>query len=175
VQGPCVLPSRYVVLLGQLEDLGWSSLTCEHPRKTGVVRFRVTISIREIAMSKFCTLTLLLAATSLTLSCGSASNRSRQLQSIQIKAVQDGQQVQLIAVGTFSAAPTTVNPLPVFWSSAPPPAQYTLTTQPFLVNCQDPPPGPILAWAPANPNDPSVGPISATPMVKSSVPTTCGT
>ncbi len=127
-------------------------------------------------MGKLKTFVTLLAATLLALSCGSGSSSSRQLQSIAVKVVQDGQQVQLIAVGTFSAAPTTVNPLPVFWSAAPPPAQYTLTTQPLLWNCQDPPsPGPIIAWAPANPSAPSVGTISATNMVKGSVPTICGT
>lgn len=98
-----------------------------------------------------------------TLACGSSMS-SRQLQSISISATPNGSEIQLVATGTFSAPPTTVTPLPVFWWVDLPPGQYTLTTQPYVIQC--PGPGPIFAIAPANPNAPSSGPISWTEMVK---------
>jgi hypothetical protein len=116
---------------------------------------------------------LLLLATSLALSCGSGSGR--QLQSITISQTVSGQQIQFVATGTFSAAPITVTPLPVFWSLAPPPAQYTLTTQPFVLQCavSGPYPSPIIAWAPANPTSPSSGSMSRTRMIVASTSAVC--
>jgi hypothetical protein len=113
---------------------------------------------------------LLLLAGSVTLSCGSgASGNSRQLQSITINATPSGNQVQLVATGTFSAPPTTVTPLPVFWAIDLPPAQYTLTTQPFLADCTAGGYlGPFIAMAPVDPNAPSSGQISMTKMVSQS-------
>lgn len=110
---------------------------------------------------------LLLFLSFLALACGHSGN-NRQLQSITITETTSGADTQFVATGTFSAPPITVTPLPVFWSLAPPPAQYTLTTQPFLYHCFDLAPGPIIAWAPANPNAPSSGSISKTKMVTAS-------
>jgi len=122
-------------------------------------------------MHRFWALALLL--TLLTLGCGSGSS-NRQLQSITIKAVANGQRVQFLATGTFSAPPTAVSPLPVFWTFAPPDPQYTLTTEPFLFNCEQPEsPGPIVAMAPANPGAPSSGSISTIKMVTTSGPISC--
>jgi hypothetical protein len=106
---------------------------------------------------------LLLCAT-VALSCGSSSNSNRQLRSISIAQTANGQQVQFVATGTFSAAPATVTPLPVDWTlglMAPPPPQYsyTLTTQPYVYNCANA--GayqlPVVAFAPPDPNAPSAG------------------
>jgi len=118
-------------------------------------------------------LLLLLSVTSLTLACGSGSNR--QLQSIAINEVANGQQIQFVATGTFSAPPTTVSPLPVFWSYAPPPGQYSLTTQPFTFQCDfvGTYPSPLIAWAPPDPNAPSSGSLSTTTMMRASAQITC--
>lgn len=107
------------------------------------------------------------------LACGGSS--TRQLQSISISQAMNGAQIQFVATGTFSAAPTTVTPLPVFWSIDLPPAQYNLTNQPFVVQCtvSGPVPGPIIAWAPANPGAPSSGLLSSTRMVTGSTGATC--
>jgi hypothetical protein len=107
--------------------------------------------------------------------CGSAAGNNRQLRSIIISQTVNGQQIQFVATGTFSAPPTTVSPLPAFWSIDLPPQQYTLTTQPFVIQCtvSGPVPGPIVAWAPANPRAPSSGLLSATQMVASSTGATC--
>ena len=102
----------------------------------------------------------------LALSCGSGGGR--QLQSISIAAnpTEIGGQFQLVATGHFSSPPTTVTPLPAFWSFTRPPGQYTLTTQPFSAECS-PLPGPlVIAWAPVNPNAPSSGSISGTKLVR---------
>jgi hypothetical protein len=116
---------------------------------------------------------VLLSAACLTLACGSSSN-SRQLQSITIAPVANGEQIQFLATGTFSSAPTTVSPLPVSWSYAPPPGQYSLTTQPFVFNCAQPEsPGPVVASAPVNPNAPSSGSMSATNMISHSAGIPC--
>ena len=124
-------------------------------------------------MHRFRVLTLLLPLTLITPGCGSGSS-NRQLQSITIKAVRNGQQVQFLATGTFSAPPTAVSPLPVFWTFVPPDPQYTLTTQPLLFSCEPPEsPGPIVAMAPANPDAPSSGSISTTRMVTTSGPISC--
>src|ERR1700693_670913 len=108
-------------------------------------------------MKRLCAFVLLLSAASLTLACGSSSNR--QLQSITINSTVSGQQVQFTATGTFSAPPTTVNPLPVSdWGIgpfAPPPenVEYTLTTQPFVFDCSGPGPYlPVSTLAPSDPN-----------------------
>ena len=123
-------------------------------------------------MNRFWALILLPPVTSLILACGSSSNR--QLQSITINSVVNGQQIQFAATGTFSASPTTVSPLPVSWSFAPPPPQYTLTTQPFLFDCEHPEsPGPIVAMAPADPNAPSSGSMFTTKMISTSGPIPC--
>jgi hypothetical protein len=107
-------------------------------------------------------LILLVAMAWLTPGCGSG----RHLESITLTqtAVNNGEQVQFVATGTFSAPPTTVSPLPVDWTNglmAPPPPtySYTLTTQPYIVNCTGA--GPevptIVAFAPPNPTAPTSG------------------
>jgi hypothetical protein len=91
-----------------------------------------------------------------TLGCG---NSSRHLQSIATSGV-GMTQFQFTAVGTFSMSPTTVNSLPVSWylaSQTPSPANYTLTSQPFVTQCQTL--AVVIAVAPTNPNAPSSGTI----------------
>ena len=109
---------------------------------------------------------LLLVVASLALSCGSGSGSGRQLQSITISqtAINNGQADQFVATGTFSAPPTTVTPLPVNWTNglmAPPPPifTYTLTSQPYVVNCTvaGPEALPVVAFAPPDPNAPTSG------------------
>jgi hypothetical protein len=99
----------------------------------------------------------------LILACGSSTSSSnRQLQSITINEVANGQQVQFTATGTFSAPPTTVSPLPVSWSLDLPPREYTLTTEPYtFLQCESAGPYflPIVAVAPVDPNAPSTGSI----------------
>jgi hypothetical protein len=125
-------------------------------------------------MNRLWALILLVPVASLTLGCGSGTDSNRQLQSITINSVVSGQQIQFVATGTFSAPPTTVSPLPVNWSYAPPPGQYTLTTQPFSFNCAQPEsPGPIVAMAPVNPNAPSSGSAFQTSMIHTSGPIPC--
>lgn len=117
-------------------------------------------------------LVVLTSVACILLACGSGSNR--QLQSITINPAVNGEQIQFTATGTFSAPPTTVTPLPVSWSYAPPPPQYNLTTVPFSFDCAHPEsPGPIVAMAPADPNAPSSGSMSATKMVSASGPIPC--
>jgi hypothetical protein len=105
----------------------------------------------------------LLLVVAFSLSCG-GGNGNRQLLSISIAQTANGQQVQFVATGMFSAAPTTVSPLPVDWTlglMAPPPPQYsyTLTTQPYVYNCANAGPSqlPVVAFAPADPNAPTSG------------------
>ena len=106
-----------------------------------------------------------------TLSCGSSG---RHLQSITVSQTVNGQQIQFVASGTFSAPPTTVSPLPVDWMlgiPAPPPKQwtYTLTTQPYLYNCANfnpLNPGHVTAIAPSDPKAPASG-TSATVVIGS--------
>jgi hypothetical protein len=120
---------------------------------------------------------LLILAASVTLSCGSGNNinsdsrnnnsgnssSGRQLQSITISQTANGQQVQFVATGTFSAPPTTVTPLPVMWGLqlyAPPPGNldYTLTTKPYVLNCAGASAlGPVSAIAPSDPGAPASG------------------
>jgi hypothetical protein len=123
-------------------------------------------------MNKLFAVILLLLATSLALSCGSSS---RQLQSITISQTVNGEQIQFVATGTFSAPPTTVTPLPAWWTFAPPGGHYTLTTQPFVLQCtvSGPYPSPIIAWAPADANAPSSGSLSGIRMVTGSTGATC--
>jgi len=98
-----------------------------------------------------------------TLSCGTSPGR--QLQSITIAKSVSGQQIQFVATGTYSAAPTTVSPLPVDWSLgllAPPPKEYTytLTSQPYMYDCANTTlvnPGVVTALAPIDPNAPGSG------------------
>jgi len=103
-----------------------------------------------------------LALAYLALSCGSG----RRLQSITITqtVIANGQEVQFVATGTFSAPPTTVTPLPVDWTlglMAPPPRMYTytLSTQPFVFNCTTVGPAvfPVVAFAPPDANAPISG------------------
>jgi hypothetical protein len=115
---------------------------------------------------------LLLAAILSSLGCG---NNNRQLQSISIARSMNGGQVQFTATGTFSAAPTTVTPLPVDWTvglMAPPPPSftYTLTTQPFVFDCAGS--GsflPVVAFAPANPKAPSSGSVATVIQASASI------
>jgi len=115
-------------------------------------------------MNRFWFLILLLPVVSLPLACGGGN---RQLESITVTSVAKGQQIEFVATGNFSAPPTTVSPLPVSWSYAPPPPQYALTTQPFKFQCNfaGPYPSPLLAWAPADPDAPISGSMSATKMI----------
>jgi hypothetical protein len=111
-------------------------------------------------------LSLIVAVTAVSLSCGSSSNTDpRHLQSITISQVASGQLVQFVATGTFSAPPTTVTPLPVMWGLqlyAPPPQSldYTLTSQPYMFSCaaaMDAEAGPVSAIAPSDPVAPASG------------------
>jgi hypothetical protein len=107
---------------------------------------------------------LLLPVTLLILGCGSG-NADRQLQSITIQATTSVGQVQFTASGTFSEPPTTVAPLPVDWANGllSPPVEtlnYTLSTQPYVLNCAGSPPGTpvqVTVFAPQNPSAPASG------------------
>jgi hypothetical protein len=130
---------------------------------------------KEVTVNKFWAFSLLLLVALLTLSCGSGSGSGRQLQSIVISQTVNGEQIQFVATGIFSAAPFMVTPLPVFWYVGPPPAQYTLTTQPVLCNTTEAPmPQNLLtATAPADPNAASSGSMSASKMVKATAYYSC--
>jgi hypothetical protein len=98
-------------------------------------------------MKSFWAPSLLVLAASVTLSCGSGnSNSGRQLQSITVVQVQNGSQFQFIATGTFSAPPPTYN--------------YTLSTQPYVYNCDGSGLIQVVAFAPPNPDAPSSGSVS---------------
>jgi hypothetical protein len=132
-------------------------------------------------MQRFWALSLLLLASIafLTLACGSG----RHLQSISISQTVNGQQVQLVATGTYSAPPTTVTPLPVNWSGgllAPPPRgnlQYSLSNQPFVVACGSSIPSgqpfQFTALAPSNPNAPTAGSLPLHDLVTTLAAGTC--
>jgi hypothetical protein len=123
-------------------------------------------------VNKYCAL-ILLPVTSLTLACGSSS--SRQLQSITIAQTANGEQIEFVATGNFSSSPATLTPIPVEWSvqlMAPPPQQYTLTTQPFLFECPASGPFPIVAYAPSDANAPLSGAWPAR-MIQASTVITC--
>ncbi len=131
-------------------------------------------------MKRFSAFLALLSAASLTLACGSSTSSSRQLQSITINSTVSGQQVQFTATGTFSAPPTTVNPLPVSdWGIgpfAPPPenVQYTLTAQPFVFDCSGPGPYlPVSTFAPSDPNAPATGSLPWAKIVTATAPIPC--
>ena len=130
---------------------------------------------KEIAMNRFCAVILLLLVTSLTLACGGGGS-SRQLQSITNAQTANGQQIKFVATGNFSSSPATVTAIPVEWSvqlMAPPPLQYTLTTQPFVFECTSSGAVPIVAYAPADPSAPLSGPWSSAGMVQASTMITC--
>jgi hypothetical protein len=126
-------------------------------------------------MNRLCAVVPLLLLTSLSLACGS-SGSSRQLQSITIAQTAKGQQIEFIATGNFSSSPGTVTSIPVEWSvqlMAPPPQQYTLTSQPFLFECSDSGPVPIVAYAPSDPSAPLSGPWPSAKMIQASTTITC--
>jgi hypothetical protein len=115
-----------------------------------------------------------MSAASLTLACGSSSNR--QLQSITVAQAANGPQIEFVATGKFSSPPDTVTSIPVEWSvqlMGPPPQQYTLTTQPFLFKCTASGPFPIVAYAPSNPSAPLSGSWSSAKMIQASTVITC--
>jgi len=132
-------------------------------------------------MKKYRALILVLPVTFLTLACGSASSSSRQLQSITITQTANREQIEFVATGNFSSSPTTVTPIPVEWSvqlMAPPPPQYTITTQPFVFDCgvvevTSPGPIPIVAYAPSDPSASLTGAWSSVRMIQASVVITC--
>ena len=125
--------------------------------------------MRNIRLASPAIAVLLLAV--LTLSCG----MGRKLETITISQTVNGEQITFVATGTFTSAPTTVTPLPVFWYVGPPPTQYTLTIQPALCNITGlPMPLSLLtATAPADPNGASSGSVSATKMVKATASYSC--
>lgn len=109
-------------------------------------------------------LPLVLFVAGLTLGCGSGGARHLQSITLTQTSINNGQGAQFVATGTFSAPPTTVTPLPVDWTNqlmAPPPPiyNYTLTTQPYVVNCTTAGPQAVqvLAFAPPDPNAPPSG------------------
>jgi hypothetical protein len=124
-------------------------------------------------MNRFWALILLLSVTSLTLTCGSSN---RRLQSITMTQMTNGHQIEFVARGNFSSSPTTVNSIPVEWSvhlMAPPPQQYTLTTQHFLFECTASGQFPIVAYAPSDPNASLSGSWSSARMIQASTVITC--
>ncbi len=134
-------------------------------------------------MRAFSLLSLILFATATTLCCGNSQLSgllsSRQLQSITITQAANGQKVEFVATGNFSAPPTTVTPLSVDWGVgpfAPPPGNldYQLTSKPFSLQCSNS--GsylPIMAWAPPNPNAPASGSLPFKSMVIASATPNC--
>lgn len=113
------------------------------------------------------------------LGCGSGGGR--QLQSIAIHSTANAQLIQFTATGTFSAPPTTVDPLPVNWSFglfAPPPQnfQYALSGQPYVLHCTA---GgvngraQISAFAPRDPSAPMAGTMPFTQGVTAATAFTC--
>jgi hypothetical protein len=117
-----------------------------------------------------------LLLTALAVACGSSS--TRQLQSITINGASSVEVNQFTATGTFSAPPTTANPLPVQWSMglfAPPPAtlQYSLTTQPFVFKCNSSGPFVISVASPKDPSAPAMGSLPFDHFVITHVSITC--
>ncbi len=124
-------------------------------------------------MNRFCALILLLPVTSVTLAC---ANSNRRLQSITMTQTVNSHQIEFVASGNFSSSPTTVTSIPVEWSvqlMAPPPQQYTLTTQHFLFQCTASGQFPIVAYAPSDPNAPLSGSWSSARMIQASTIITC--
>jgi hypothetical protein len=119
---------------------------------------------------------MVLLASSIFLSCGGSN---RHLQSIAIQSTATGQQFQFTATGTFSAAPTTVTPLPVDWSNgliAPPPPgnlQYSLTTQPLVYDCTSSGPVQFSVVAPKDPGAPLDGSLPFKQLVTAATAITC--
>jgi hypothetical protein len=117
------------------------------------------------------TLILFSLAFCLATACSTSSSSKRQLQSIQIQSATRNGEIQFTAVGTFSMAPTTVEPLPVQWSAglfAPPPVslQYALTAQPYILQCTTAAePLEVSAVAPSNPDAPNQGSLPFAQMV----------
>ncbi len=107
------------------------------------------------------------------------STSGRQLQSIQIQSATNNGQIQFTAVGTFSMAPITVEPLPVQWSPglfAPPPPnlQYALTTQPYVLRCMTAlEPLQVSAAAPSHPRAPNQGSLPFEQMITASKAASC--
>src|SRR5580700_4979600 len=112
---------------GVILSLGRQLLSCRRALRHQEVAMRIA----RLASPLFS----ILAFACFALSCGS----SRQLQSITVSQTTSGTQATFVATGTFSAAPTTVTPLPVSWYVGAVGAQYTLTTQPFsaTIGCLD--------------------------------------
>jgi hypothetical protein len=117
----------------------------------------------KLRMTAFSASLLLVAA--VTLACGSGNNAltGRHLLSISIAQTTSGSQIQFVATGTFSSAPTSVTPLPVSWSAglfAPPPPgnlDYSLSTQAYTLTCTAGQPFLVNALAPPNPSAPANG------------------
>jgi len=125
-----------------------------------------------IAVSRLCALVFVLTLACVALGCG-ASNR--HLQSISITQITSGQQIQFSATGKFSSSPTSVTPIPVEWSvqlMAPPPKQYTLSTQPYVFTCVTSGRVPIVAYAPPDSSAPLNGAWSNA-MIQASVMVNC--
>ena len=117
------------------------------------------------------TLTVLLLATA----CGGGSS-PRQLQSISISAAAANNAVQFIATGHYNQAPTTLSPLPVFWSiplldNDPGPT----ITQDGIAQCTSGVPGTfsVLAYAPADPSIPIEELLKADKVVLGTSSITC--
>jgi hypothetical protein len=124
-------------------------------------------------MNRFWALILLLHLFSLTLAYGGSN---RRLQAITITQTANGQQIEFVATGNFSSSPATVTSIPVEWSvqfMAPPPRQYTLTTQPFLLECTASGSFPVVAYAPSDPTAPLSGAWSSPRMIQASTVITC--
>ena len=130
-------------------------------------------------MPKSSFLLALLVAAYFALSCGSG-NSGRQLKSITITQTANGNQIQFIATGKYSAPPTTMTPLPASWGVgpfAPPPAgnlQYQLTTQPFQFSCSGSGPYlPITVFAPTSPSAPLNGSLPFSKLTTGSATPNC--
>jgi hypothetical protein len=93
----------------------------------------------------------------LFLAAGCGSNDQRQLQSITLTSTPSGDQVQFVATGHYSKAPTKVSPLPVLWAVYLTGGQAGPSiTQNGLAQCAAGVPGTfwVLVWAPSDPNIP---------------------
>ena len=127
-------------------------------------------------MNRLWALLSLVIIAGLALACGSGNGR--QLQSISISQSLVGNQLQLVATGTFSKPPLTVSPLPVLWSQgliAPPPPDYILSAAPYVFDCTGSPQlsSPINALAPTNPGAPLTGPWNSVKFVTGTAPVSC--
>jgi hypothetical protein len=135
-------------------------------------------NLRPVSFS-FSASLLLVAA--ITLACGSSNNAltGRHLLSISVAQTTSGGQIQFVATGTFSSAPTTVTPLPVSWSAglfAPPPPgnlDYSLSTQPYILTCTGGVPFLVNALAPPNPAAPVNGSLPLSQFVMGTATGNC--